>query len=540
MAIRRLSLSPAGSKSRPYRGADRRGIIGILTHPRASRLAAWAVAAILALPFIGVATLWAASGLPVGATSVGAADLALIAFLITAVVLLLRWRLVGEAADLPLATVALTAGLIFVPATHLGGPVPSYAAALQVTSVMVMLVGCMSALALPEVWAGLRPTLVVSGSVVGALTIAIPLAFAPVESGVQLGGDGLVVQSGLEGLVCAVVGLALLARGIRSQHVLFVGAGAALLSIAAGAASLSSNALAPLRPWTALPSFFLLAGAGSYLVLAAADLKLAYAAIVRLDLRGRRRWMAAESDLAKVSHINRGRSHDVGGILSAVDGTLLSLSTSGTTVPPEQSARLLAAVRAQIQQVMAMLSEDRDPARAYDLSALLAEIVALHSSTSQNVLLDAEAALEVPGRPDRVMRIVSNLLLNSFRYAPGANVTVTARRVSHPPQIEMAEVIVADDGPGLTDSELAHALEPGWRGANASGVPGSGLGLSQCRDLAEAEAGEMVLGPTHPSGPASNRGLAAAVRIPTHRSGSPAPSSSILQMHPGCTGHQDR
>ncbi|EQD54544.1 ATP-binding region, ATPase-like domain protein [mine drainage metagenome] len=140
------------------------------------------------------------------------------------------------------------------------------------------------------------------------------------------------------------------------------------------------------------------------------------------------------------------------------------------------------------------------------------------------------------GHPDRVMRIVNNLLDNASRYAPAARITLTASRVPGGWDGEMVELIVADDGPGLTDTELEHAFEPGWRGASASGVRGSGLGLFQCRELAEAEGGEIVLDATHPSGSPGERGLRARVQIPAHRAAPSASRSSILQMRLGQTG----
>jgi signal transduction histidine kinase len=536
MTVQSAGMLFTGSAAVTYRGADRRGIIARLANPATSRLVAWTVAGVIAVPLAGVAVLSVTSGLPVAAASVGAADAALVAFLATAVVLLLRWRLVGEAASVPLAAVALTAGLLFVPATHQGGPVPGYVAALQTTSVIVMLVGCLGALALPEVCAGLRPTVVIVSAVGGALVMAIPLAIPPVVIGAPRGADGFVVASAIEGLGCAVVAIALLARGIRSRHVLFAAAGAALLSIAAGCAALSSSPLAPTGPWAALPSFFLLVGAAAFLLVAGTDLRSAFSAIVLHDVRGRRRWVAAETELAQVRSAHRGQSHDVTSMLSAVDGTLLALSAQRDRLSPEKSTQLLAAVRGQIQRLTTVLAEDQASARSYDLSELLAGIVALHASRSQPVRFTTEPALEVPGHPDRVMRIVNNLLVNAARYAPAASVTLTARRVPHPSDGEMAELIVADNGPGLTDAELEQAFEPGWRGDAASGVSGSGLGLSQCRDLAEAEGGEIVLGPTHPSGAPGARGLTARVHIPVHRAAPSAPRSSILQMRLGQEG----
>lgn len=530
MTVRGAGRLFSGSTAIAYQGADRRGIIARLANPATPRLAVWAVAAVITVPLAGMGLLSVAPRLPVGAASVGASDAALVVFLATALVLLLRWRLVGDAASATLAAVALLAGLLFVPATHLGGSLPDDVAALRATSLVVMVGACIVALALPEVCAGFRPIMVSVLAMGGALALVIPLAFAAVATGVHLGGDGFVVASAIEGSACAVVAIALLARGIRGRHALFAAFGSALLSIAAASAALAFSHLQTTGPWAALPSFFLLVGAAELLLVAGTDLRSAYGALVLHDLRGRRRWVAAETELARVRSVYRGQSHDVTGMLSAVDGTLLALSTQRDLLSPQRSRQLIASMRVQIQRLASLLAEEDDSARSYDLSELLAGIVAIHTAGSQTVRSTTEPALQVPGHPDRVMRIVNNLLVNAALYAPAASVTLTARRVPHPSDGEMAELIVSDDGPGLTDAELEHAFEPGWRGDGASRVRGSGLGLSQCRELAEAEGGEIALGPTHPSGAPGARGFTAWVRIPVHRAAPAAPGSPILQM----------
>ncbi|MHB8313530.1 MAG: hypothetical protein ACYDD0_09565, partial [Candidatus Dormibacteria bacterium] len=251
----------SGFMAPSYRGADRRGVIARLANPSSPTLAVWMVAAVIAVPIAGVGVVSVTPGLPARAASMGAADAALVAFLAASLVLFLRFRLVGEAATVPLAAVAVIAGLLFVPATHLDEPVPDYVAALQMTSVLVMVGLCLAALALPAVWAGLRPIAVIGAAVGAVIVLAIPLTFVPSAIGVQGGGVGFILASAIKGLVCAAVAIALLGRGIRGRQALFVAAGAALLSIAADSWALSYSPLAETGPWTALRSLLLLVGA---------------------------------------------------------------------------------------------------------------------------------------------------------------------------------------------------------------------------------------------------------------------------------------
>src|SRR3954469_17996586 len=65
------------------------------------------------------------------------------------------------------------------------------------------------------------------------------------------------------------------------------------------------------------------------------------------------------------------------------------------------------------------------------------------------------------------------------------------------------EITVAARGPGIRKEDLPHLFEPffrGWDGATA-GVPGSGLGLSLVRHIAEAHDGRVTVA-TGPEGTA--------------------------------------
>jgi signal transduction histidine kinase len=429
----------------------------------------------------------------------------MVAFLAAALVLLLRWRLVGVAASALLSAAMLLAGLLLAPVTQLGGRAPSYAVALNTTSVVFMLGACLGALTLPVVWAGLRPTLLMVTAIGGAVALAVPLALTPLAAHMQSSSHGIGVVSTVEGFACAMVAFALLVKGIRSGRALIAGSGVVLVAVAVARA-------APLwatGAWTALPTFLLLVSAAEFLLLGRADLRLTLKNVVLHDVRGRRRWVAAEAELDRVRRVYRGRSHDVTSMLAAMDGTLHVLSLERASLRPEDTNRLIVAVRDQIEQLRTVLAGD-GATRLYDLSGMLMGVVALRATGAQPVLAAIDPGLTAHGHPDRVMLIVNNLLANAEVHAPRASVTVLARR--DPTADECVEITVCDDGPGLADTELGRAFEPGWRGG-AAAVAGSGLGLTQCRELAQAEGGEIVLEPTELAGQ-PGRGLTARLRIP--------------------------
>jgi two-component system OmpR family sensor kinase len=109
----------------------------------------------------------------------------------------------------------------------------------------------------------------------------------------------------------------------------------------------------------------------------------------------------------------------------------------------------------------------------YPVQRVLADRVALHDSAAGAgagpVELRVEPGLRAAGDPDVLAQVVTNLLANCDRHAPGAPITVTAReRDGH------VVVQVRDRGPGLPREVAGSVLE---RGVRDEAAGGDGLGL---------------------------------------------------------------
>ncbi|MEV6972838.1 HAMP domain-containing sensor histidine kinase [Kitasatospora sp. NPDC093806] len=88
------------------------------------------------------------------------------------------------------------------------------------------------------------------------------------------------------------------------------------------------------------------------------------------------------------------------------------------------------------------------------------------------------------------------VLDNALKFGPAGSrvrVLVAVRR-------EGVAVTVSDQGPGLTEEELARAGDRFWRSPRHQNVDGSGLGLSIARTLLEAGGGSLAFGTATPSG----------------------------------------
>ncbi len=80
-----------------------------------------------------------------------------------------------------------------------------------------------------------------------------------------------------------------------------------------------------------------------------------------------------------------------------------------------------------------------------------------------------------------------NLLDNALKFTPpGAQVEMRAFEVA--PWLVLE---VADDGPGIAESDQPHVFEELYRGENARSCPGSGLGLALVRTIASLHDGSI-------------------------------------------------
>ena len=94
------------------------------------------------------------------------------------------------------------------------------------------------------------------------------------------------------------------------------------------------------------------------------------------------------------------------------------------------------------------------------------------------------APTAVEGVPERLERAVWNLLENAGKWSTsGGTVEVT---------LAGGELCVRDHGPGIAAEDRPHIFERFYRATAARSLPGSGLGLSIVREVAEAHGGTVT------------------------------------------------
>ena len=102
--------------------------------------------------------------------------------------------------------------------------------------------------------------------------------------------------------------------------------------------------------------------------------------------------------------------------------------------------------------------------------------------------LEAPAPAVALVDPARVDQIVRNLIANALAYAPNGPVLVRVVGESDAVRID-----VADRGPGIPRDQRERVFEPFYRGpaAERNETPGSGLGLSLVKQIAERHGGRV-------------------------------------------------
>jgi PAS domain S-box-containing protein len=112
----------------------------------------------------------------------------------------------------------------------------------------------------------------------------------------------------------------------------------------------------------------------------------------------------------------------------------------------------------------------------------------------KTVTVDVARDLGVRFDPGRLEQVVTNLLVNAYRYG-GTGIRVAARS-------EKNKVIlsVVDDGGGVAPDFVPALFEPFTRGKQANVVRGSGIGLALCRRVVKSMGGDIWYEALSPNG----------------------------------------
>lgn len=96
--------------------------------------------------------------------------------------------------------------------------------------------------------------------------------------------------------------------------------------------------------------------------------------------------------------------------------------------------------------------------------------------------------------PEKLMRVFSNIILNSVKYKENEQGEVT---ISLLPKGDLVEIIIKDNGPGIPEHAIPHIFEQFYRADQSrnSNKAGSGLGLAIAKQIIEEHSGKIWVNP---------------------------------------------
>ncbi len=194
-------------------------------------------------------------------------------------------------------------------------------------------------------------------------------------------------------------------------------------------------------------------------------------------------------------------SHELRTPVTAIYGGTQLLLGRGSRLDPETRAELLVGIAAEserlqrmIENLVAMARIERGWEYGGPRPMLVERII--------KGLVEREAALwpevtiklsmrgpvrMVAADEEYVAQVMRNLLSNAAKYGgPGSTVEVTI--VDGPTEVE---VLVRDDGPGISEEDAEKLFNLYYRAAQASAAPGAGIGLFVCQELVTKMGGRI-------------------------------------------------
>jgi len=247
------------------------------------------------------------------------------------------------------------------------------------------------------------------------------------------------------------------------------------------------------------------ADVGTLLLLAGALLTLLALPAAVVGVHGARR-RARDLDAIRVACADDRRrflrrlDHELKNPLTALRAGLANLSALPAGAERDAARASVEAQVARLSRLVADLRKlaelERRPLERtpVDVGELLAEAVELAQETPDRAVTLALPQAPwplppVPGDRDLLFLACHNLLDNACKFTrPGDAIEVRAFEDGRRVVVE-----VADTGPGILEEDLPHVFEELYRGENARGVEGSGLGLALVHAVARHHGGSVAV-----------------------------------------------
>jgi two-component system, OmpR family, sensor histidine kinase ChvG len=197
-------------------------------------------------------------------------------------------------------------------------------------------------------------------------------------------------------------------------------------------------------------------------------------------------------------------AHEIKNPLTSMRSALESIDR---TEDPSQKSRLMAVIAQDIRRMDRLISDisnasridaelAREESERVDLTALLQTLVAMRQlddgtpNPRFSLELDPGEQILINGLPSRLGQVVDNLVGNALSFSPPRGTI----HLSLERRGEVAQLVVADDGPGIPPGQEEAIFQRFYsqRPAGEEFGQHSGLGLSISRQIIEAHGGNIT------------------------------------------------
>jgi signal transduction histidine kinase len=193
-------------------------------------------------------------------------------------------------------------------------------------------------------------------------------------------------------------------------------------------------------------------------------------------------------------------SHEIRTPLTAIVGLSEEIVSSRSGLGPDDLAELNAIIAVQSRELAELVEDLLVASRAdfgnlsirpetIDLGEQVDQVVAglRESNPTHKTITFSGGDLSAWADPLRVRQIIRNLVTNAIRYG-GDHISVAVREDDY-----RATIVVADNGPGISEQDANLIFERYYRSEQSPTQPGSvGIGLAVSRQLAEMMGGSLL------------------------------------------------
>jgi two-component system, OmpR family, sensor kinase len=221
------------------------------------------------------------------------------------------------------------------------------------------------------------------------------------------------------------------------------------------------------------------------------------AAALEQGLENERRLTAQERDFVAMT------SHEFRTPLTIIDGHAQRLIKMSERLDPGDIAERGARIRSAVQRITNIMDSLLGASRVLDGQAvfhpteldpgmLLRDACKVHRDATRGVIISEDYSSLSPtihGDPKLLFHAFSNLISNAIKYSPlGSPIDVVARQ-----EAEWLVVQVRDCGIGIPARDREHLFERYFRGSNATGIAGTGVGLHLVSMVVALHHGEVFV-----------------------------------------------